>query len=170
MSKHGYKHFRYSPICMGNEVCKEFFGICECVQYYIRNEDITTYLCWQFSCFWVLNSKKYLIKFYSILPALSAFDESCKVIHTSSFDMRRWLYYFILFFISGVDGVDRSWKFYGDFLQVSLCFAGSLNFPSTQTILMLTDNSYLSCSVPLVILLFHNQFVRISTTTSLLAP
>ena len=44
MSKHGYRHFRYFPIYMGNDVCKEFFGICEYVQYNIGYRDITTYL------------------------------------------------------------------------------------------------------------------------------
>ena len=37
---------------MGNDVCKEFFGIRECsVQYNIGDGDITTYLYWQFSRF-----------------------------------------------------------------------------------------------------------------------
>ena len=44
MSKHSYRHFRYFPIFMGNDVCKEFFGIHECAHYNIGDGDIITYL------------------------------------------------------------------------------------------------------------------------------
>ena len=46
MSKCSHRHLKYFAIYVGNDECKEFFGIRECVQYNIGDGDITTYLYW----------------------------------------------------------------------------------------------------------------------------
>ena len=149
-------------------MCKEFFGLCECVQYNIGVGNITTYLYWQVSYFSVLNSTKNHIKFFFHSVSFGRIMQSYWYFFIWYERMTKS--YFIFLCIFGVDSVDQSRRFYKDLLQVSLRSLWSLNFPSTWTILMPENDLHFRWSALLVQLLFRNQLARISTTVSLLAP